>query len=346
MDSIELWRTTYDWDTRTAAEGAHTLTLTGTNAAAFTTSQTSFIQVQNVAVPHDVVWNGGFERIGFPSGFAQWNDSGYVSGTSATHEGAGAATLKNGQWLSQVIALAPGSAATLSVWYRAVLETPWWPPPGRWVEVTVRDRAGTVLTTPLFEVDTDTPEWRLVTADLSNWAGSSVELRFEQSGFTHLDIDSVSVIASPDAVGDPAPCLAGGNVVFLDGSPGNGIVQGMQTQTGGEWTSQVRVEAAGVSGVDVGAHAPDYSWGSFLRFGMRPMTEGVAYEHATRFSYQPFGPGLDVSANAGCNEVAGRYAVHELAVDAVGNLERFTATFEQSCEAYMPVVRGCVHFER
>jgi len=79
---------------------------------------------------------------------------------------------------------------------------------------------------------------------------------------------------------------------------------------------------------------------------MRPMTEGVAYEHATRFSNQPFGPGLDVSANAGCNEVAGRYAVHELAVDAVGNLERFTATFEQSCEAYMPVVRGCVHFER
>jgi hypothetical protein len=70
------------------------------------------------------------------------------------------------------------------------------------------------------------------------------------------------------------------------------------------------------------------------------------YEKASRAAFKaPNGNGLDVSGDArGCNRLSGRFTIHEIEIDASGNVLRFAADFVQSCELTMPPLHGEVRF--
>ena len=73
---------------------------------------------------------------------------------------------------------------------------------------------------------------------------------------------------------------------------------------------------------------------------LAPMT----YGSAERYPFQgPGAPGLSVSGNGrGCNTLTGSFSVAEVTFDPFGNLERFSADFEQHCEGAQPALRGHV----
>jgi hypothetical protein len=66
------------------------------------------------------------------------------------------------------------------------------------------------------------------------------------------------------------------------------------------------------------------------------------YENASRWPFQPApSPGLSFYGNGrGCNEVAGRFVVHEAVYGAGGEVERFAADFEHRCELSGPPLFG------
>jgi hypothetical protein len=46
----------------------------------------------------------------------------------------------------------------------------------------------------------------------------------------------------------------------------------------------------------------------------------------------------------GCNEVTGRFVIHEIAFAADGSVLRFVADFEQHCEGGPPALRGTIRY--
>jgi hypothetical protein len=68
------------------------------------------------------------------------------------------------------------------------------------------------------------------------------------------------------------------------------------------------------------------------------------YEGAARFQ-SATSPGLDVfGSGRGCNQVTGRFVIHELAVAPDGSVLRFVADFEQHCEGGAPALRGTIEY--
>ncbi len=99
-------------------------------------------------------------------------------------------------------------------------------------------------------------------------------------------------------------------------------------------------------GVQVSFVAPGSNW--LLEFSGRPgesLSAGV-YENATRFgSANPFIPALAVSGDStGCNTVAGRFVVHDVAYGAGQEVTRFHADFEHRCDGWSPALTGTVRF--
>ncbi|MBD1902739.1 hypothetical protein NDI44_11595 [Trichocoleus sp. DQ-A3] len=72
------------------------------------------------------------------------------------------------------------------------------------------------------------------------------------------------------------------------------------------------------------------------------------YEGATRYPFNlPNEPGLSVSGDGrGCNTLTGSFKVLELAYGTGGEVERFDADFEQSCEEFMPPLLGQVRYNK
>jgi hypothetical protein len=72
-----------------------------------------------------------------------------------------------------------------------------------------------------------------------------------------------------------------------------------------------------------------------------------SYEGAVRASFRPAGtPGIDVyGMGRGCNTQAGRFDVSEVTFGPNNYVQSFSATFEQSCEGFMPPLLGEVHVE-
>jgi hypothetical protein len=152
-------------------------------------------------------------------------------------------------------------------------------------------------------------------------------------------------LVAPTGVGSDSPCLAGGNVAFFNGDPGDYIFSGMQTMTQGQWSASA---SSGL--VHISLTPADESQGLWWDFYFEttqipaPITTQV-YEGAERWPFEsPGHPGLDVSGDGrGCNTVTGRFQVEDL-VESNGSLTSFTATFEHHCEGGTPALRGCVHF--
>jgi len=72
-----------------------------------------------------------------------------------------------------------------------------------------------------------------------------------------------------------------------------------------------------------------------------------SYEGAVRAAFRPAGtPGIDVyGMGRGCNTQAGRFDVSEVSFGPNNYVQSFSATFEQSCEGFMPTLLGDVHVE-
>lgn len=152
-------------------------------------------------------------------------------------------------------------------------------------------------------------------------------------------------LVAPTGVGTAAPCLVGGNVLFMDGHDGWVMW----------WIDTIRV--AGFSQRYIKPGESQIRW-IFLE--TRPMNPRQGEYWFTEFvapTGETFLPGIydnptaaldlarfDVSGNgAACQVVSSRFQIHELAV-ADGALQRFTATFEQRCRGGGPIY-GCIHYE-
>lgn len=75
-----------------------------------------------------------------------------------------------------------------------------------------------------------------------------------------------------------------------------------------------------------------------------PLVPGL-YEPATRYPFQlETVAGISIHGNGrGCNEITGKFAVEELAVDPESGLVRSSVTFEQHCEGGTPALRGVIN---
>lgn len=71
------------------------------------------------------------------------------------------------------------------------------------------------------------------------------------------------------------------------------------------------------------------------------------YPVATRWPFNGSNPGLDISGNGrGCNSVCGSFEILEMHADALGEIDRFRATFTQRCECSVAELNGEIRFVR
>lgn len=149
-------------------------------------------------------------------------------------------------------------------------------------------------------------------------------------------------IAPLAAAASPATFLT------LQSQPGDFIGQGVtQTFSPGDGTFQVNTVFGG--GVSVFFHTASFSSFWSLEFGPpagEALTPAKEYEGAQRFSFHsPTRPGMDVNGDGrGCNTLAGRFLVSEVAIAADGTVQKLAIDFEQHCEGSPPALFGSVRF--
>jgi hypothetical protein len=144
----------------------------------------------------------------------------------------------------------------------------------------------------------------------------------------------------PVGLGDPSPCLGGGNVLFLNGEAGDFIHPGMETINTGTFTVNRSTFDVSVSVDTAGFWSLHFSTDE-----INVPLDTQVYQNTERWPFEdPGHPGLDVSGDgSGCNISTGAFQVEDLQVTPGGSLTSFTATFEQHCEAAAPALRGCIH---
>lgn len=171
----------------------------------------------------------------------------------------------------------------------------------------------------------------------------------------HLMVGGVGgdAVVHVNRIPPPPPPPTAGTFLFLAGEPGDWVggtlvrtltsANSTFTTRTTNGTSEVHVDVRPFTGLpDLGAWwfvdlaAPDG----------QPLGPGT-YEGAVRWPFQPAGvPGLSVSGDGrGCNEVTGRFVVHEARYGSDGALVTFDASFEQHCEGGPPALFGRVRIE-
>ena len=147
--------------------------------------------------------------------------------------------------------------------------------------------------------------------------------------------------ASSDGAADTA-CLGAGNVIHLDGDPGDPVFSGTVTVRApdGYWSVVMPPDAMTLR-VDVRRAPADL-------FTVALETLFGVYENAQGLDTRDARPTLVVSAAGVCRVITGRFEITEFkrASGDVGDLVRVTASFEQHCEATNTSLRGCFHFAR
>lgn len=135
-----------------------------------------------------------------------------------------------------------------------------------------------------------------------------------------------------------APNPGGPQSTFLRyaSTPGDWIGQGFTARYGladGTWRAslsddremiEIRFDGGAATWWSLNLAAPE---GDSLAVG--------TYENAARWPFQETQqPGLDFSGSGrGCNELSGRFVIHDLAIDHAGELHRLHVTFRQHCES-------------
>lgn len=132
-------------------------------------------------------------------------------------------------------------------------------------------------------------------------------------------------------------------VLYLDSEPGDYIGQGQQqslTDADGVFT----ISSNAVNHVGIRFSSASQRWSLDFAELEGERIEVDSYEEATRYPFQsPRKPGLSVSGNSrGCNQLTGRFTVHEAVYDSNGNLQQLASDFEQHCEGGTPALRGAV----
>lgn len=143
-------------------------------------------------------------------------------------------------------------------------------------------------------------------------------------------------------IGNPAACLGGENVLFLDGS---------------SW--EVSFTAA-IADADIGGEGSPY----LVSFGVRPSDPAFAELYMVGFSTRGLGvelqegvyldardawaptaghPGVGLIGDHACNP-AGRFQVRRLQLIEHVYLAEFLATFEIDCTTAGAPIRGCIHY--
>ena len=167
-------------------------------------------------------------------------------------------------------------------------------------------------------------------------------------------VASVAIdLVAPNHVSTTAPCLGtAGSVMYLDGQNGDYIRNGMLRVT--EWASQYTEVSPDAMYLQLGLTprklTPGNGWSLWIDSGQldAPLGPGI-YEGAVRSNSMTVGaPGLSVYGNArGCNAVAGRFEIHDLAVGANNTLERVLVSFEQHCEGdTTKLLEGCFRYAK
>ena len=143
----------------------------------------------------------------------------------------------------------------------------------------------------------------------------------------------------------PLPDLGAGSV-FLDGQAGDYISQGERRV----WIvsdSLFAVPSTAPRVVQLDVTTPD---GELWNFSFAPPAGAVLhigdFEAATRYPFQASSvPGLSISGHGrGCNQLTGRFRIHQIDFDAGGTLKAFAADFEQHCEGRTPALYGSIRY--
>ena len=151
-------------------------------------------------------------------------------------------------------------------------------------------------------------------------------------------------LVAQTGVGTDAPCLIGGNVLYLDGDQGS-LNPGITTITQGTWSASASSSHVNIQMTPTGTQTGS---GWTLDFDTsqlpNPTMMTQVYTMAMRWPFVGAGhPGLDITGhNEGCNTVTGSFQVEKL-VSAGSSLTSFTATFEHHCDGDTSALRGCVH---
>jgi hypothetical protein len=143
----------------------------------------------------------------------------------------------------------------------------------------------------------------------------------------------------------PLPDLGAGSLLFASGT-GDFIGRGERHV----WIiSDTRfvVRTATSRIVEIDVTTPDGDWwslsfaapaGNILRVG--------DFDGATRYPFQSASvPGMSISGHgSGCNQVTGRFRIHQIDFDGVGGLKAFAGDFEQHCEGMAPALVGAIRY--
>jgi hypothetical protein len=152
-----------------------------------------------------------------------------------------------------------------------------------------------------------------------------------------------------EPVGDPNPCKVGGNIIVFDGQTGDYIHPTDDTITQGLW-NPVKYSSDVTELTFTPTNVAQGAWWTFSfsskQLGAPLMIQ--SYLLAERYPFETSGhPGLAVGGDGkGCNTLKGAFQIHEIELSPTScTLKKLTATFEQSCEGTMPLLRGCIHYE-
>jgi hypothetical protein len=109
---------------------------------------------------------------------------------------------------------------------------------------------------------------------------------------------------------------------------GNGRTARFEVETG-TWTATVSPR----NEVQITYHGTGGQWDLYLAAPQgRPLDVGV-YANATRWPFQAASePGLWFIGGVGCNNVAGSFTIHDIAIDHERQVHRLHVTFRQHCE--------------
>ncbi len=144
-----------------------------------------------------------------------------------------------------------------------------------------------------------------------------------------------------------APCLGGGNALYVNGEPGEYIHAGPETFTQGKWSASTTSTYVGITLL---TSSPTMFWHVDFASKHLPGSPPLAaqlYTNAMRYPFEdPGSPGMTIAGNGGgCNKDSGQFQIETITFEGE-MLKSFTATFEQRCDGIKPLLRGCVHFEQ
>jgi hypothetical protein len=155
---------------------------------------------------------------------------------------------------------------------------------------------------------------------------------------------AASVTLPPGSI----PVPSSGTFLYMNSSPGDYIGQGTEqlyTSADSSFTASL---PQGDSYFRASVIQGPYTHWWYVDIASRP-GEPLAvgsYEGAVRAAFRGDSPGLDVSGDGrGCNTLTGRFDVNDVQYASTGELLVFDATFEQSCEGFMPPLYGRIRIE-